>query len=248
MTEDNQQSANETLSLNSINGRRCLSKCYPKGTTYLHPIFLTGISSQTDTCAIYPTYSEDAQFYGMLVADKCNLGDNEKYKIPSDLESILTSFYFSPYDFLTGIYGLHSFDEVVRWTLENDYLPFDTIKRVHNCAWKVFGKHLEEISNIVVEYYYDISKTYWLKDYTKTIQKKYSFDLVKNTGTISNTFEEMYEIVLSKFFTYPFFTSAIKKYIKKNKNQWDTIYSHYDEIKKYVFHLLVKNIENKTKK
>ncbi|MEM0354082.1 MAG: hypothetical protein QXW79_00735 [Thermoplasmata archaeon] len=234
--------------LKSINGRRCLSRCYPKDTTYLHPIFLTGISSQMDTCAIDPIYSKDSQYYGMIVADKCNLDDNKKYKIPSELESILVAFHFNPYDFLTGIYGLHSFDEVIRWTLENDYLPIDTIKRVHNCAWKVFGKDLEEISNIVIEYYYDISKTYWLKNYTKIIQKKYSFDLVKNIGSVSNTFEEIYEIVLSKIFTFPFFTSCIKKYIKKNKNQWDTIHSHYDKIKKYVFQLLIKNIESKAKK
>lgn len=232
------------LPLKSINGRRCLSKCYPKGETYLHPIFLTDITNHINSCAIDPIYSKDAQYQGMKVTDACKLEDNKIYQPPDELESMLLSFNFNPYDFLTTIYGLNSFDDVIYWTLENDYLPFDTIKRVHNCAWKVYGDKPEQLSSAVLEYYYDIAKEHWLRDYTKLIENNYSFDLITNKKDVSDASEEIYEILTSKFFTYNFFMSAIKRYIYEYQDKWEIIYSHYGKIKMYIFQQLVEKIEN----
>ena len=181
----NNDISKQKLPLKSINGRRCLTKCYSKGETYLHPILLTGVADRaTNSCAIDPVHSKDPQYRrenDMIFADICKIEDNNIYQPPDELESMLSSFYFNPRDFLASIYGLHSFDQVIYWTLENDYLPFNTIKRVHNCSWKVFGNKIEELSTGVFEYYYDISKTYWLKDYVNIIQKNiHSISLQKN--------------------------------------------------------------------
>lgn len=237
----------EKLPLKSINGRRCLSKCYPKGATYLHPIFLTGITNQvTSYCAIDPVYSKDPQYQGMILADVCRMEDNNIYQTPDELESLLLNFYFNPYDFLTNIYGLYSFDDVIYWTLDNDHLPFDTIKRVHNCAWRVFGGKLEELSTNVLEYYYDISKTYWLKDYTKYIQNNYSFDLVTKDKTADDAFKEIYEILSTKFYTYEFFVNTVKRYIHEHRDKWDHIHSHYGNLKKYILDRLVEQLNKMT--
>ncbi len=107
--------------------------------------FVNGIADKNnDSCAINPVYSKDPQYYrenDMIYADVCRLADNNIYVQPIELESLLSSFYFNANDFLTNIYNLYSFDDVIYWTLENDQLPFYTIKRVHNCAWKVFGQN-----------------------------------------------------------------------------------------------------------
>lgn len=244
----NEKQKGSTFPLKSINGRRCLSKCYPKGATYLHPTFLTDITTHVNSCAIDPIYSKEAQYQGMKLADTCRLEDNKIYQPPDELESMLLTFYFNPYDFLTTIYGLNSFEDVIYWTLENDHLPFDTIKRVHNCAWKVFGNRPEELSTSVLEYYYDIAKTHWLKDYAALVEKNYSFDLVTKKSKVGNAQEEIYEIIASRFFTYNFFITALKRYIYEYQEKWEEIYSHYGNLKKYIFQQLIEHMENETRK
>ncbi|XWV24926.1 hypothetical protein QJ856_gp0855 [Tupanvirus deep ocean] len=249
----------ERLPLKSVNGRRCLTKCHAKGEAYLHPILLTAIGERTNnSCAIEPvpsrafeTSSGDTQYlglYGMVWADICRLDDNKTYQPPDELESMLLSFYFNPRDFLSGVYGLYSFDQVIYWTLENDHLPFDTIKRVHNCAWKVFGNKIEELSSSVIDYYFDISRSYWLKDYAKVIQNDYSFDYItsKSVGDISNATEDVYKILYFEFYTHEFFTSAIKRYVYEFEDKWELIDSHYYNLKKYVLLQLLEHIENIT--
>ena len=251
--EENLPAAESKLPLKSINNRRCLTKCYPKDTTYLHPVFLTGIANIVNSCATDPVYSKDRdpKYYGLILSDTCRLEDNKIYQPPNELESILLSFYFNPHDFLVSIYGLYSFDQVIYWTLENDHLPFDTIKRVHNCAWKVFGNRIEELSASVLDYYYDIAKSHWLRDYVKVIQNKYSFDLItdKETNTdITNTEEEIYDIIISKFFTDDFFATSIKRYVYEYQDKWELIHSHYGKLKNYIFQQLIDHIENETRK
>lgn len=240
----------EKLPLKSIIGRRCLTKCYPKGQVYLHPILLTAIGERTNnSCAIDPVHSRDVQYHKLhdvIWADTCRLDDNKIYQPPDELESMLLSFYFNPRDFLSSIYDLHSFDQVIYWSLENDYLPFDTIKRVQNCAWKVYGDKIEEITNTVIEYYYNISKNYWLKDYAKIIQNDYSFDFVGNkpVGDIKDGTEGIYDILYTKFYTWDFFVSAIKRYVYEYDDKWELIESHYANLKKYLFGQLIEHIEN----
>lgn len=245
---------NIKLPLKSVSGRRCLSKCYAKGETYLHPVLLTGVAdNNNNSCAIDPVHSKDPQYfkeYDMILADKCRLEDNKIFQPPDELESILLSFYFNPNDFLESIYELHSFDQVIYWTLENDHLPFDTIKRVHNCAWKVFGNKIEELSGGVLEYYYELAKEHWLKDYINIIQNKYSFDFIYGKGRQNDPSSgtDMYNIMLNNYFTYEFFVTALKRYVYEYQDKWEIIESHYGHIKKYIFYQLVENIENKTKK
>lgn len=247
------ETQNDGLPLQSINGRRCLSKCYPAREEYFHPVILTGIRDKTnDTCAIQPIPIKNPEYnreHEMIYADICRLEDNTIYRQPDELESILLSFYFNPRDFLLSIYNLRSFDEVIYWTLENDYLPFDTILRVHNCAWKVFGSEIEELTNNVLEFYYDICKNYWIKDYIYSIQKNYSFDNItnKSESNISDANKEIYNIIIN-ILTYDFFVKIIQKYVYEYQDKWDLLDSQYSHIKKYVYRQLVEHmnkIQNK---
>ena len=250
--EESQKTSKVKLPLKSINGRRCLTKCYPKGATYLHPVLLTGVADTVaNSCAIDPTHSKDPQYYreyDMILSDKCRLEDNKLSQPPNEIESILLSFYFNPSDFLASIYEINSFDQAIEWTYENPHLPFDTIKRVHNCAWKVFGNK-DDLSNVVLEYYYEIAKTHWLHDYVKTIQNRYSFNLISDKNSnISNTSKEIYDIISSRFLTKNFFITTVKKFIYEYQDNWEQIDSYYRLLKHFVFTQLVKDIENEATK
>lgn len=248
----------EKLPLKSMNGRRCLTKCYPKGEKVVHPVILTGVEHETHSfCAIDPVYSRSIESektydipgkeFNMIFIDACKLEDNKIYQPPNELESLLLGFYFNANDFLSNMYGLYSFDQVIYWTLDNNYLPFDTIKRVHNCAWKAYGNKIEAITNIVVDYYYDLAKNYWLYDYVKVIRNEYSFNLTTQKKNIpSETEEELYDIILSEFFTYDFFNDTIKRYVYLYQDIWDSIESHYIKLKNFIFRQLIENIEADT--
>lgn len=257
MTDYKSSNPSSKLSLRSIHGRRCISKCYPKNGVYLHPLLLTTVKDPYhNSCAIEPVHSRDPRYVrenDMILADTCNLEDNKTHIEPDELESILLSFNFQPRDFLSGIYDLHTFDDVIYWTLENDYLPFGTIKRVHDCAWKVFGNNLTNLSTGVFEYYFDISQNYWLKDYVVLLENNFSFNFVKSKGTpdtkdtqdtenTSDTLDEIYHIVRGKFYTYEFFVNCVKKYVKQYQNIWEEIPSHYDNLKNYICECLSKYI------
>lgn len=246
----------EKMPLKSINGRRCLSRCYPRGSVYLHPVILQTISDSTkNSCAVDPVYSKDAENYpgyDLIFVDKCRIEDNKTHQEPNELESILLSFYFNPSDFLVEIYGLNTFDQVIYWTLENDHLPTNTIKRVHNCAWRVYGDKIDELSGNVLDYYYDIAKLHWLRDYAKIIKNKYSFDVITKKSvaqvTDSGPDNEIYQILSKTFFSYEFFVKAIKRYVYEHQDQWESIDSHYSLIKKYILASLVERIDDTEEK
>ena len=215
---------------------------------------LTGALDPTNaSCAIEPVYTDDVHYkasYDMILTDKCRIEDNKWYKLPDELASTLLSFYFNANEFLIGVYGIHSFDETIVWTIENEQLPFDTIKRVHNCAWKVHGNKLDELSNVVLEYYYLIAKQYWLHDYVDHLLAKYAFSFIPRnnntvTATTANARAEVYHIVLDQFFTYHFFITTVKKFVLEYQDQWENIDSPYKMLKNYVFDKLLRLIEEK---
>ena len=99
---DNKYDAqDDTIPLQSVNGRRCLSKCYPAREEYFHPVILTGVRDKTnDTCAIQPIPSKNPEYYReheMIYADVCRLEDNTIYKQPNEL------FYYTAKTFPSTI-------------------------------------------------------------------------------------------------------------------------------------------------
>lgn len=236
--------------LRSINGRPCLTPCNPQKWAYLHPILLTPITDLFhSSCAIDPLHTDSKEYESsgsdIIFADKCNLEDNEKYRLPNELDSLLRSFQFNPRDFLNKVYEIYSFEDAIKWTLENQYLPFDTIKRVHNMSWKIFGSKLSELSDATLDYYYEIAKKWWLPDYLDIIFQDYSFELdgVKSSSTPG---QEIRDLIVNQLFTYEFVIECIKKYINEYQDQWDNIESHYRNLKQFVLNELLELINSKT--
>lgn len=221
---------------------KCLTKCYPKNKKYLHPILLTVISDpNNDSCAIYPTYNKDSKYFNnqnLIVADKCV----PSKIVPDELENILLTFSFNPKDFLNNIYDLNNFNDVIFWSINNDYLPFNTIKRVQNCAWKSFVSKVSDISDLVFEYYFEIAQKYWLPLYIKNIESNYSFDILSNDKINYSKADDEIKNIINKYFNYHFFIISIKKFI--DKYNWNNIESPYDSIKDFIFNQLIKKIKS----
>lgn len=233
--------------LKSINGRKCITKCYKKGKLFIHPVILQlMLATDKDVCAINPVPSRDP-LYDAIYVDYCKLSDDETYELPNELESLLSSFHFSPLDFLENLYNIYSFDDAIKWTLENDYLPFDTIKRVQNCSWRVFGLISGEVSGMVIDYYFDIARHHWIKDYAILVEKDYSFS-IKLDDMVNNARHEVESIIYRDFLTYDFFVNCIKNYIDDYTDKWEMVNSHYASIKKYIFNKLVESMEKKSDK
>ena len=45
--------------------------------------------------------------------------------------------------------------------------------------------------------------------------------------------------------TFDFFNTAINDYINENRDRWELIYYHYDQLKKYIFDLLINKLKEK---
>lgn len=239
----NTDNLKEKPPLQTITGKNCLTECYSKDREYLNPVtIIEKIRPQNtkgkSTCAIVPIRSENPNKWDIWGV--CKMEDNLTHHIPSEKASMLLNFYFDANDFLVEIYDIHTFNQVITWTIENNY-HFATIKRVHNCAWKVFGSNIENISEIVIDFYYELAKNNWMKDYIVIIKAKYSFDILSD-----NTTESLSNIIIKKFFNKIFFTQIIKKYIETYVAVWNSIGSHYGNLKKFTFKCLIENIKFKS--
>ncbi len=243
--------------LRSKTGEICVTGCKEKNELFVHPVTLHDIRRDYNVCAIFPTQtlpqSDPTDLSYRVNIDACNIGDNDKFDTPDEIQMFLLTFNFDPRVFLKNIYNIQSFEDTIKWTLENNKFPFETIKRVHSCAWKVYGKNLENITTIIYKYYYEIASKRWLKSFIQQIEQKYSFDIINRDVTSDNatvmnatvTNATVSDAILSDILTYDNFVTIIKKCNTENQEIWADIVSHYDFIKDYVYQYIIKAL-NKT--
>lgn len=242
--------------LYTIDGDECLTKCYKKNENMFHPRTLQfNISHVDGQCGIESRKEDDmvqiskghiTKEYGT-----CAVNNDLSYVVPID-KTIMLSYYFDPIFFIKILYNLQSFDAVIKWTNENINLPFNTIKRVHNCAWHIYGSHKDNITDIVLKYYYELAINQWMKDYIIHITRIFSFSvgienniLVHHKNKDTQHEEKLSDIIITAFFNYNFFVSTINKYIISLGNIVDNkVSSHYKNIKNFVYEHLIDNIKN----
>jgi hypothetical protein len=261
--------------LRSRDGDRCLTKCYKKGSIYVHPVALRKMLVVADSqCAINPVTLERSALENLGIGPQninkysayCNIEDNETHSIPNEIESMLASFYFSPIDFLSSIYNIKTFDDCIDWSTLNNKFPKRTIKRVHDCSWIIFGLKDDEISDKVSEYYLDMFKKQWSKFAIRKLLKnnnfmeKYNADLldknyIKNnttdtgsdidTDTDTDSFNTMIQQIINKFYDNIYIKKQLLMYIDITRDNWYAIESHYDDIKNYILENFLKIIYEK---
>lgn len=175
----------------------------------------------------------------------------------NDMINIL-SYDFSLEFFLTKIYSFKSFDDVITFSLDNEYIysPL-TIKRIHNCAWRYYGKNKDNVTTSVLNYYYNLAIKLWMNDYMNLISKKYAFNLSVDSDILQidrltdkkdhgdQSDKKIEEIISVNFLSYEFFVSIINMYLDKYAGMMEDIKTHYKKIKNFVYQQLIKSIENK---
>jgi hypothetical protein len=243
--EHNKKNVKKKLPLEtSITHKKCITKCHGTNHTYLHPITFSVIKPEhtkgASTCAIYPSYDEDMSF--LYEFGSCNIKDNETKYYLSEKDALLFRPSFNSKSFLHSIYGLLTFNQVIIWTLDNDNSNYKTIKRIHNAAWKEYGNNIENISDTVIDFYYELAKSNWLKDYIKNIKSNYSFDIFSDLET-KNSDANIEKIIIDKYFSKTFFTQSVLDYINEESSEWKNIKSHYGNLKQFIYKSLIKQFQ-----
>jgi len=235
--------------LQTDDGEKCLTKCYAKGEKIFHPITLTFKTADFNgTCATEPHKDQDIEKISKgqfsVELGQCMLNSS---LIHPDERTIMMSYYFDPVFFVTIFYNLKTFNAVIRWTNDYTEASFATINRVHNCAWHIFGRNKDNITDIVLKYYYQLAVKKWMSIYIDNLSKKYSFNIRSDIVSNNNdpTSEELSQIIIKKFFSYEFFVSVINQYIDTIKRDTDQrVKKHYRLIKNFVYEHLIDHIKD----
>lgn len=247
---DNKSNSVDKPSSASKNGYRCLTKCHPPKEKYIHPLnFQILHSLHVPTCGIYPI--KDVKTGQDIGVDQCQLEEDNEL----DPFSFIFQMEFNYHDFLVRYYSLNTFDQVIEWTKENKKLPFETIKRIHNVAWKAYGQRIELISDQVFEFYYNILITMWIHDYYQELLKNHQIAIVEGELNITHVerkkkiyetqSEEIRKLLIEKFFPYERFIRLIKNYVSEFANlhkEWFETKSHYGKLKNYIYKDLLNQI------
>lgn len=230
--------------LKSHDGNKCLTSCNVKGSKYLHPILMTDFESGDNSCAVSSLNTKNTKRIRKIDSwfEKCDPSNNNNSQDVDEIENIMSGFLITAYDLINDVYELKTFDDVIRWLIDNSKKNKLTLARIHNCAWKVYGMKHDEITNLVTSYYYNLSLSDWLPGFIDDVKKEYSFNLIINKNYHPTSLSD---IIKNEFYTHNFFTRTLQKYIYSYEDQWHRIDQHFTHIKSFVFSTLVDEINNK---
>lgn len=215
---------NKKQPLRSLNGYECLTPCTPKGEVLVHPTLLQDLKNyEKNVCAIDGVYTPgvDLSASGIRWMDECALEDNNFFDLPSEEAVFSLNFSLDSKVLLRQVYDLQSMEEIINWTNDSQH-PYYTVKRIHNCGWKVYGQVPDEMTGTVLDYYYRVATRYWLPGFLRRLAETHSF-----AGRADQD--------LTAFFTPQWFNRCVFKYIKANQEIWETIASPYTGLREYLY-------------
>ena len=157
----------------------------------------------------------------------------------SEYNLILKGPYISYRD-VCDMYDVKSIDDAIKWSLENEYEPINTIQRVINCAWDVYGRNITSITTNVINYYHAIASTNWIKVYVKTIEDNTNI-IIESTILGNNNLES----VLKNLLTKEFIMESFKTYYLTYVNTKQKLSPTHNALKKYIYEKLLESMNIK---
>jgi hypothetical protein len=227
----------------SKNKFQCLGPCYQPGTTIIHPITLEYITDlEKPFCPVKEwTYEDPATGKKTdRYLDTCYGPVENKDLSGKELElNILTPYIdFNSEQFLKIYYNIYSFEDAIEWLNKKKYVTLTTKLRIVDCAWNAYGKDMTLIDDRIVDFYVDVIKRKWIKEYYKKFNTYiYSdettikfIDPEKNTLNINDYIVNRTNFLIEKFINYEEVYKFINKYIKHRKSEWGSIRNHSNNI------------------
>jgi hypothetical protein len=191
--ERNKNNINENSnSIITKNGYKCIAPCIDKNTLYYHPITFQAIQKSYPSCPIYDMHAHKDQ---VLYYDKCNIKDNnniknKKYNIFDNDNDI--EFAITPNNFLIEVYDIKNIIDVINFLNNNIHdLPIYTQKRLLNYIYDIYNTYDDFPFDLFIQITIDIfDKIYKIKLNIIKINKK--IKTIKNKNNI-------FEYLLNKY-------------------------------------------------
>lgn len=235
----------------SANNFNCLGPCYRQGMYIVHPITLKHVTNNDfNFCPVneWEYQDPDTGKKEIRSTDKCF--DPVHNKSISNLELamniIVPKVDFTCDHFLKIYYNIYSMEAAIEWLENNREHPFNTQKRVLDCAWKVYGFNNYILDDRLVNYYIDIIK----ERYIDRIYKRfYKFIKIASSGPKlelnkdKDSRKEKIDYIKDKMINYANFNRFLTQYISRFANKKDAVRSHTDNIINMFIEYLEKKID-----
>lgn len=142
----------------SANENKCIGPCVEKNTLMIHPSIPDYfVVLDRNECPVYGTSID-------TINEPCR--NPEKNINP--LENLRTLIDDSPKNILKNYYQITTVHECYNFLkLKN---PLYTKMRILECFWKVYGRDINIVNDIVVHTYIDICKQIWIREIYKKLK------------------------------------------------------------------------------
>jgi hypothetical protein len=145
----------------SINNQQCLTPCYYKNTTVIHPHTLDAVRNIDHSfCPVSAFTMRDpvTKQYSIHTVDRCIAPTARETRVDELFsESIIVPhFNFSSDFFVKVYYGILSLDDLLMWLDSHKNDPYRTKERVFNNGMIVYGEQLTIIDHRIVHHVNDI--------------------------------------------------------------------------------------------
>lgn len=250
----------------SITKNKCIGPCYPANTPILHPITLQLTSNSKPFCPIQPLLNKfQASTQQQLLHGRAQIID-ECSKITStgqyEQNFITPKIEFDTTKFLILYYSIQSLDDAVIWYNNNASVPYNTIKRIMDCALKIYGiEELQEkpATDFMIEFTKFMILEYWFDKYlikfaslitlTETKTDQYSIQLITNledNESKIHSFNKSQKLfmkhTIESLLTTLLIRRILKKYCEYYKDQWQTMDNHLSKLSKIAFYFIRKKM------
>lgn len=237
----------------SRNNFQCLGPCYEPGTFIIHPTTLEHVTDfQNPFCPVneWEHINSKSGQKELSLHDTCFKPTSVDKISPKEIEMniILPKIDFNCDHFLKIYYKIYSMEGAMDWLDRNNHLPYYTIKRIMDCAWKSYGMDNYIIDDRIVIYYVSVAKTKWINDIYKKIGKFVTF--VDNKIQFSNNRQEITEntvekinFIVEKFINPDIMSKFLNKFIEFYSNNDQEISSYTNTIKKDFIEYIEKKVD-----
>jgi hypothetical protein len=239
--------------------KKCIGPCYKKGERVVHPVTYAVVTDNYQNfCPVNPWKTKASGHVYTTTGCTYKKDSNTDQKDKKRIDCINQRIDFDPSSFLKIYYHIDGLDLAILWYNENPTVSYSTIKRIMDCAIKVYGItefYEKESSDMINEFTKFIILNYWLKTYETSLIRWFDFKYdinkyimqVRNEQNITSLDynDEMYKMLhdqVELLLTEKLLINIHKTFVIIYKDKWDSIESHFSKLKKTTYYILKRKL------